>query len=77
MLADTPLREVPMPTPGKTLRRERRAKEITTVDLARQMGISRATLWTIEKSAEVDPGRVVDYRAAVKALSDANTEEAA
>ena len=66
-----------MPTSGPTLRRERRSKEVTTVALAARMGISRATLYTLERSAVVSAERAMEYRAAVKALSDANESGAA
>lgn len=60
-----------MPTSGPSLRRERRAADITTVALHRQMGISRATLYTIERAAVIDPDQAAAYRAAVKTLRDA------
>lgn len=60
-----------MPTRGPTLRRERRAAEVTATALANHLGMSRMTLWTIEKAAEVDPERAAAYLAGVKALSDA------
>lgn len=66
-----------MPTSGPELRRERRAKEITTVALAAQIGLSRASLYTLEKSAEVEPDRVTAYRTAIEALTAAKTETAA
>ena len=60
-----------MPTSGPTLRRERRAAEITTVALAAQMRITRQTLWTLEKSAAPSPEYVAAHREAVKTLRDA------
>jgi len=36
------------------------------------MGVSRQTLWAIERAVEVTPERVAAYRAAVKTLSDAS-----
>lgn len=66
-----------MPTAGPTLRRERRRDEITTVALAAQMGISRATLYTLERAAIVEPERVAQYRSSLKALRDATTGETA
>ncbi len=60
-----------MPTSGPELRRERRAKELTTVAVHTYMGISRATLYTLERSAEVEPERVAAYREAIKALTAA------
>lgn len=60
-----------MPTSGPTLRRERRAADITTVALAKAMGISRATLYTVERSAAPTGEYVLAHREAVKALRDA------
>ena len=65
-----------MPTSGPTLRRERRSAEVTTVALAAQMGISRATLYTLERSAMVDPERAALYRESVKTLRDAKDQAA-
>ena len=66
-----------MPTSGPELRRERRAAEITTVALAAAISVSRATLYTLERAAVVEPTRVEQYRAAVKAIRDAKDEAAA
>jgi DNA-binding XRE family transcriptional regulator len=66
-----------MPTAGPTLRRERRIADITTVALAKEMGISRATLYTLERAAVVSPEQVAAHRAAVKTLRDGKTEDAA
>ena len=66
-----------MPTAGPTLRRERRLAEVTTVALAAAMGISRATLYTLERSAVVEPERAKQYRNAVKAVRDATQGESA
>ena len=60
-----------MPTSGKTLRAERRRVEISATDLAARMGLSRQTLWVIERSGVVEPIRVEQYRAALAALRDA------
>ena len=59
-----------MPTSGKALRSERRRLDITATDLAARMGISRQTLWVIERSGSVEPLRVEQYRAGVAALRD-------
>lgn len=61
-----------MPTTGKALRSERRRYEITATDLAARMGLSRQTVWVIERSGAVDPIRVEQYRAALATLRDAN-----
>ena len=58
-----------MPTSGPELRRERRAKEITTVAVHTHMGVSRATLYTLERAAEVDPAQAKAYRTALEALT--------
>jgi transcriptional regulator with XRE-family HTH domain len=60
-----------MPTSGKALRTERRRYEITATDLAARMGLSRQTVWVIERSGAVDPSRVEQYRAALASLRDA------
>ena len=60
-----------MATSGPTLRRERRLADITTVALAAQMKLSRASLYTLERSAAVTPERTSAYREAVKTLRDA------
>ena len=65
-----------MPTRGPSLRRERRNAEVTTVALAKQLGISRQTLWSLENAAEVTPERASEYREAVKTLSDAKGKAA-
>ena len=44
--------------------------------LAAQMKISRATLYTLERSAVVDPERAALYRESVKALRDAKDQAA-
>jgi DNA-binding XRE family transcriptional regulator len=65
-----------MPTSGPELRRERRAAEITTVALAAEINLSRASLYTLEQSAVVSPERVAAYREAVKALTAAKASAA-
>ena len=59
-----------MPLTGRDLRQERRLADITATALAAQMGISRQSLWVIEKSAQVDIGRVHQYLDALKTLRD-------
>lgn len=61
-----------MPTRGPTLRRERRLADVSATAVAAFMGVSRQTLWAIERAVEVTPERVAAYRAAVKTLSDAS-----
>ena len=57
-----------MPITGLDLRAERRRNEITATEIASRMGISRATIHTLEKSAVITVEREVQYR---RALSDA------
>lgn len=66
-----------MPTTGKQLRRLRRASELTTVAVAARMGVSRQTLWGIERAAEVSPERAEQYRAAVRDATMASEPTAA
>ena len=61
-----------MPTAGPTLRIERLRAHLTATALAAQMGISRQSLWALERAARVSPERVLAYRSAVKTLSDAS-----
>lgn len=63
-----------MPIAGRDLRKERRSAEVTTVDLAAQMGISRQTLWVIEQAGAVELDRVNQYLSALKTLRDAKPE---
>lgn len=55
-------------TTGKDLRWERRKAELKATDVARAAGISRTTLWTIEKSAAVEPAQEEVVRAAIARL---------
>ena len=55
-----------MPTTGPQLRKYRRACEVSTVEVARRMGISRMTLYVLEKSAVVDQDKADLYRQAVR-----------
>ena len=57
-----------MPITGLDLRAERRRAEITATEIAARMGISRATIHTLEKSAVITVEREVQYR---RALADA------
>lgn len=45
--------------------------------LAALMGISRATLYTLERSAVVEPDRAARYRESVRTLRDAKGDQAA
>jgi transcriptional regulator with XRE-family HTH domain len=57
-----------MPITGLDLRAERRRNEITATEIASRMGISRATIHTLEKSAVITVERELQYR---RALADA------
>lgn len=57
-----------MPITGLDLRAERRLAEITATEIAARMGISRATIHTLEKSAVITVERESQYR---RALADA------
>lgn len=63
-----------MPTAGPTLRIERLRAHLTATALAAQMGLSRQSLWALERAAKVRPERVLEYRTAVKTLSDAKEQ---
>ena len=54
-----------MPITGLDLRAERRAEDITVVDVAARMGFSRQTVHAIEKSAVLTVDQVAQYRAAL------------
>jgi transcriptional regulator with XRE-family HTH domain len=55
-----------MPTTGRDLRAERRAADITVVDIAARMGLSRQAVHTIERSLELSVERVEAYRVALR-----------
>lgn len=57
-----------MPITGLDLRSERRAADITVVDIAARMGLSRQAVHTLERSAVITVERVSQYR---QALADA------
>ena len=57
-----------MPKRGSELRAERRAAEVSTIEVAARMGISRQALWVIERSEVVKAERALQY---LDALRDA------
>lgn len=59
-----------MPIEGIDLKVERIRAKIKTQALADQMGVSRATLYTIEINGDVEPDRAQEYRQALAALID-------
>lgn len=50
---------------GKTLRLERFSNDVLIQDVAREMGVSRATVYAIERRPVVKAEQVAAYRAAV------------
>jgi transcriptional regulator with XRE-family HTH domain len=63
-----------MPTTGPHLRAERRAEDITVVDIAARMGVTRQTVHALERSAIVWKDQALLYR---KALADAKAAKIA
>lgn len=63
-----------MQTTGRELRIERVTADVTATDLAARMGLSRQSLWVLEKSAVVSGERAEQYR---RALNDAMKASAA
>lgn len=59
-----------MRTTGTDLKIERVRANVTIIALAAQMGLSRQSIWVLERSAEVDQSRAAEYRAALSALRD-------
>jgi transcriptional regulator with XRE-family HTH domain len=57
-----------MPITGRDLRVERRLADVTVVDVAARMGLSRQALWAMERSAVVKPERAAAYREALRAV---------
>lgn len=66
-----------MPITGLDLRSERRRAEITVVDLAARMGLSRQTVHSLERSAVLTVEREVQYRRALAAAIMAARESVA
>lgn len=58
-----------MPTHGMDLKVERVRSNITVTALAAQMGISRQTVWGMERSASVNADRTRRYREALQAIA--------
>jgi DNA-binding XRE family transcriptional regulator len=66
-----------MATTGKELKLARVAVDVTATALAARMGINRATLWIIEKSAVVPPERAEQYREALATFENVATPQSA
>ena len=62
-----------MATTGKELKLERVAADVAAKDLAERMGVSRSTVWIIEKAASVDDDRAFAYRYALATFKDVAT----
>lgn len=65
-----------MQTSGTDLKVERVRANVTIVDLAARMGLSRQALWGIERAAHVAPDRIAQYRQALLTFADLKTDEA-
>ena len=63
-----------MAVAGRDLRLERLHAEVTVVEIAARMGLSRQALWAVERAAVVKADRAAAYR---QALSDAIKASAA
>lgn len=63
-----------MPTSGLDLRVRRVRARVKVLDLAAAMGVSRQTLWTIERSAFVEPDRAAQYLEAIETCRHVKTE---
>jgi len=66
-----------MPITGLDLRAERRRADITVVDIAARMGVSRQTVHTLERSAILTVEREVQYRRALATAITAAREAVA
>ena len=66
-----------MPTTGPDLRTERRLADITVVDIAARMGLSRQAIHSLERSAELTIERVEAYRAALRDATQASKAKVA
>lgn len=66
-----------MPVSGRTLRNERRLAEITTLDLKERMGISRTTLYHLEKTEVLTVEQVERYRDALRDAIEASRAKVA
>lgn len=64
-----------MTTTGKDLKLERVAADIQANVLADRMGVSRSTLWHIEKAALVTEQQAADYRAALATFGNVATSK--
>lgn len=65
-----------MQTSGNDLKVERVKANVNLIDLASRMGLSRQTLWGIERAARVAPEREKQYRDALLTFDDVSPAEA-
>jgi DNA-binding XRE family transcriptional regulator len=63
-----------MPITGLDLRAERRRAEITVVEIAKRMRVSRQTVHALENTALPSPIRELQYRRALAAAIEAARE---
>lgn len=63
-----------MPTTGRELRIERVISDITVTAVAARMGLSRQTLWSLERSAVVSPERARQYREALRDVKETSQD---
>lgn len=66
-----------MPITGPDLRSERRTADVTVVDIAARMGLSRQAVHVLERSAVITTERVAQYRAALRDAIEASRERIA
>jgi predicted transcriptional regulator len=66
-----------MPISGPDLRSERRAADITVVDIAARMGLSRQAIHVLEKSVAITIERATQYRRALADAIEASREKIA
>lgn len=57
-------------TTGTDLKIERVRANVTIIDLAARMRVSRQTLWGVERAARVSPDRAKQYRDALLTFAD-------
>lgn len=66
-----------MPTTGLDLRVKRVRARVSLGDLVKAIGLSRTTVWGIERAAVVEPERAADYLRALETCRNVKGESAA